>query len=72
MVTLAAQADADYLFTGWSGACAGTNPECIIIMNEDHTVNAAFEKLLSVNEGSIGTELTINGSGFGTRKERSL
>lgn len=72
LVTLAAQADADYLFTGWSGACAGTNPECIIIMNEDHTVNAAFEKLLSVNEGSIGTELTINGTGFGTRKGKVL
>ncbi len=50
----------------------GTSPECEIIMNEDHAVNAAFEKLLSVNEGSLGTVLTINGLGFGTRKGKVL
>lgn len=71
-VKLTAQPDSDHVFTGWSGACAGTNPECIITMNEDHVVNAAFEKLLSVNEGSAGTELTINGTGFGTRKGKVL
>jgi len=72
LVTLTAQPDAHYLFTGWSGACAGTNPECVIIVNEDQAVNATFEKPLSVNEGSIGTVLTINGTGFGTRKGKVL
>ena len=72
VVTLTAQADTDYVFAGWSGTCSGANPECVITMNADLAVNAIFEKQLSVNEGSIGTELIINGSDFGTKKGKVL
>jgi uncharacterized repeat protein (TIGR02543 family) len=71
-VTLTVHADEDYIFTGWSGTCSGTDSECIITMAADSTVTATFEPQLSVNEGSIGTELTINGSGFGTKKGKIL
>jgi len=72
LVTLSAQANGDYFFTGWSGACSGTDPQCTITMNTDFTVTATFEQQLSVNEGTIGTELTINGSGFGIKKGKVL
>jgi hypothetical protein len=73
-VTLTAQPDTDSAFAGWSGACSGTNPECVIAMNQDLAVTATFYSpaRLSVNEGSIGTELTITGSGFGAKKGKVL
>jgi hypothetical protein len=73
-VTLTAHPDADSAFAGWSGACSGTNPQCLISMNQNLAVTATFYSpaRLSVDEGSIGTELTITGSGFGTKKGKVL
>ncbi len=73
-VTLTAQPEADSAFAGWSGACSGTESQCVILMNQDLTVTATFYSpaRLSVNEGSIGTELTIDGSGFGAKKGKVL
>ena len=73
-ITLTAQPDTDSAFAGWSGACSGTNPQCLISMNQNLAVTATFYSpaRLSVGEGSIGTELTITGSGFGTKKGKVL
>ena len=76
-VTLSATADTGSIFEGWSGGgCSGTGV-CEIIMNANTAVIATFAvsgapPVLSVNEGSIGTELTITGSGFGTKKGKVL
>ena len=41
-VTVTASAIAGSVFTGWSGACAGTGA-CVILMNADRSVTANFE-----------------------------
>jgi uncharacterized repeat protein (TIGR02543 family) len=43
LVTLTAQADMGAAFTGWSGACSGTNPQCVLTMDGDLTVTARFQ-----------------------------
>jgi vibriolysin len=58
-VTLSATPDADSVFTGWSGACAGTG-NCIVTMNVSKQVNARFDKV--VNGGFL---LTIMKDGLG-------
>lgn len=69
-VTLTANPDTDSVFGGWSGKCKGTNPECTVTVNGNTPVMATFylPPRLSLNEGTIGTHLTITGSDFGTRK----
>jgi hypothetical protein len=77
LITLTAQADADSIFTSWSGGgCSGTGT-CSVTMNADITVTATFilanvPPEISPKEGTIGTELTIGGSGFGTKKGKLL
>ena len=77
VVTLTAQADADSIFTSWSGGgCSGTGT-CSVTMDADITVTATFilaniPPEISPKEGTIGTELTIGGSGFGTKKGKLL
>ncbi len=74
VVTITAQADIDSTFTGWSGACSGTNPVCVLTMDDDLSVTATFYRppQPSVNEGTIGTQITITGSGFGDKKGKVL
>jgi lysophospholipase L1-like esterase len=75
VVNLTASADIGSVFRGWSGGgCSGTAPECIVTMVANTTVAAAFSLAphLSVNEGTIGTQITITGSDFGVRKGRVL
>jgi len=77
VVTLTAQADADSIFTGWSGGgCSGAGT-CSVTLNADITVTATFTLAdvppeILPKEGTIGTELTIGGSGFGTKKGKVL
>jgi uncharacterized repeat protein (TIGR02543 family) len=40
-VTLTADPDAGWTFTGWSGDCAGTG-QCVVVMDENHSVTATF------------------------------
>jgi len=78
-VTLKAKADANSIFAGWSGGgCSGTGT-CVVIMNEDTTVTAAFSAKTpdilvpssSVDFGSVKLgkkitktlKITNNGSG---------
>ena len=42
-VTLAPSAAAGWAFTGWSGACLGTNG-CSIVLNSDASVGASFQQ----------------------------
>jgi YVTN family beta-propeller protein len=63
-VTLLAEPATCRRFTGWSGACAGTNPTCEIVLNSDAAVTATFT-------GGIGLpsyDLTVTkpGDGEGT------
>jgi lysophospholipase L1-like esterase len=75
IVTLTALADTGSVFRGWSGGgCSGTDSECILTLIGNTTVTATFSVApqLSVNEGTIGTQVTITGSDFGTKKGKVL
>jgi len=75
VVTLTALADTGSVFRGWSGGgCSGTDPECILTLIGNTTVTATFSLApqLSVNEGTIGTQVTITGSDFGIKKGKVL
>ena len=62
-VTLSAvPADSAY-FTGWTGACAGTQPTCTVVMSDDRQVGATFEPL---PPGSPYLTVARNGNGTGT------
>lgn len=41
-ITLTAEADTDAYFTGWTGACRGTDPTCTIEMRGNRAVGARF------------------------------
>lgn len=41
-VTLSVTANPDSTFSGWSGACTGTDPSCTVSMTEARTVTATF------------------------------
>ena len=73
-VTLTASADPGSVFGGWSGGgCTGTGT-CVVTINGNVTVTATFtipSQLLPA-EGTIGTQITITGSGFGTKKGKVL
>jgi uncharacterized repeat protein (TIGR02543 family) len=48
LVTLTATADVESGFTGWSGACTGTDP-CVVTMSESRSVTATFNRLAGTN-----------------------
>ncbi|MBT0664052.1 putative Ig domain-containing protein [Geobacter pelophilus] len=69
-VKLTAQADPGSAFTGWSGACTGTQPTCTIAMTEPRNVGATFADtaapmitLSTLASGSGTTNPVINLSG---------
>ena len=41
-VTLTATPDGNSAFAGWSGACSGTTPTCVVTMNSNISVTATF------------------------------
>ena len=60
-VTLTATPDPNQTFTGWSGDCTGTNPECVVTMAQARSVAATF--------GQITHTLTVDvtpGQGSGS------
>lgn len=44
-VILTAVAGADSEFTGWAGACAGTDATCVVTMDADKAVTATFDEV---------------------------
>jgi hypothetical protein len=46
-LSLKATADAQTLFTGWSGACTGTSASCALTLTTDATASATFLELPS-------------------------
>lgn len=72
-VTLTATPDTGFAFAGWSGSgCTGTGT-CTVTMDGPKTVTATFVRfLVRPDEGTIGTEVTITGAGFGTSKGKVL
>jgi hypothetical protein len=77
VITLTAQPDLGSLFAGWSGGgCSGTSV-CVVSITTNVTVTAMFNIVnvspkLSTDRGTIGTQLTITGSGFGGKKGKVL
>jgi len=55
VVTLTAQADADWEFSGWSGDLSGSNTTATITMNSDKTVTATLSG--KCQPGSTGGHL---------------
>ena len=47
-VTLTAQAAEDSAFDGWGGACTGTEPTCVVTMDQDQSVTASFRLLVRI------------------------
>jgi uncharacterized repeat protein (TIGR02543 family) len=66
---LYAQPDPNYVFEGWSGACAGTSPQCWLTMYSDLTVSAIFGNdlrpvLTVTKQGGEAGYVTSNPSGI--------
>src|ERR1019366_3130933 len=61
-VTLNANPDQGWAFTGWSGACTGTGP-CNITMTQNLSVTATFSSnaLLTVSTNGSGTVTSTDG-----------
>jgi hypothetical protein len=76
VVTITAQPDPGSLFGGWFGnGCSGRGT-CMVTMDAEKTVQAFFiisgaPELLN-RQGTIGSKITIIGSGFGTKKGKVL
>ncbi len=60
-VTLEATADSGHVFTGWSGACSGSET-CVVSINQAQSVTASFQEIL---EPEL-VELSVSVSGQGT------
>jgi GH25 family lysozyme M1 (1,4-beta-N-acetylmuramidase) len=54
-VTLTATPDSASAFTGWGGACAGTDPECVVTVNAPSQVVATFDSITTVEQDGEGT-----------------
>ena len=61
VVTLTATAAANATFSGWSGACTGTGPTCVLAMTQNRTVDAAFT--VPVVENDLVVSRTGPGAG---------
>ncbi len=63
-VTLTAAASAGSVFSGWSGACAGSASQCVVTLNAAASVSASFMQLIPLTVGITGSgTVTSNPSG---------
>ena len=75
VVTLTAMAATDSAFISWAGCDSVNGNVCTISVMEQVSLIATFDALppgLSVDEGTIGTQITISGGGFGNKKGKVL
>jgi hypothetical protein len=59
VVTLTASAPSNGVFTGWSGACAGTNPTCSVFVNDQVNVTASFSTIYTLSIGRSGSGVIV-------------
>ena len=67
-VNIEAVATTGSFFDGWTGCDSVTYNVCTVLIDADTIITASFR---ATYEGTIGIELILAGSGFGTKKERS-
>ena len=75
VVTLTAMADSNSAFISWTGCESVNGNVCTITLTEQVSLIAIFDALppvLFVDEGTIGTQITIAGGGFGNKKGKVL
>jgi Divergent InlB B-repeat domain len=53
-VTLTANADGGAVLAGWSGACSGIAPTCVVTMNGPHAATATFVDAQTLSVGITG------------------
>ncbi len=58
-ITLLQTPDNNYAFDGWGGPCSGDDKVCVVQVNSDTTVNAAFKK--SASTFALTVSVTGNG-----------
>ena len=82
-VTLTAAPDSASAFTGWGGACAGTDPECVLTVTAPSQVVATFTSIRASSrtgkgrpspgvEGSIRSRSAAPTGGSGAPRDRDL
>ena len=61
-VTLKANADAASYFAGWSGACTGAKPSCVVTMDGDKDVTARFapDPVLNITKSGDGAGTVVS------------
>jgi len=64
-VTLTARANSGSAFTGWSGACAGTDPGCTVSLDAESSVTASFASVVAGGGGGGGGAGGGGGGGGG-------
>ena len=75
VVSLSATPEPGSVFAGWSGGgCSGTGACEVTVQNASIDITAFFNVIgsMSVDIGTIGTQIAIAGSGFGDRKGKVL
>lgn len=59
-IILTAKPEAGYVFTGWTGACTGTQTTCTVTMDSNKTVGATYGRSLKYTKAGTGTGTVIS------------
>ena len=68
-VNIEAVATTGSFFDGWTGCDSATYNVCTVLINADRNITASFR---ATYKGTVGTELTLADSDFGTKKGKVL
>ena len=74
-VILTAMAASGSSFTGWTGCNSVSGNQCMVTMDGAKSVTATFtaeSPFINPSKGTLGTVITISGSGYGTVKGKVL
>jgi hypothetical protein len=66
LVTLTATADANSVFSAWSGGCSGSSPTCIVTMNSNTQITATFNLKTYTVTATAGANGSISPAGTTT------